>query len=144
MRPKNLKVENLRDLSDERWHNHDRMHIDLAVNLKEYKETSNAWRASLLDLRGTFLPRAEYEAEHRATQADFGASVKEVTLASAATAAATESRISLLEDFVKTSKVRDETARSFFSNGRNIALFVVAVISTILATLSVLDSRLPK
>lgn len=53
------KHDGEKELSEQKWKAHVEQHASIARNLAEYKIQSNEWRASLSDMRTTFVSNTE-------------------------------------------------------------------------------------
>ena len=134
-------------LDDERWRGHAESHKELASNLTNYKSDANEWRATLSDLRGNFLTKSEFDAEHRALRADLTGEIKALD----STVNSNRDRISALEtaratgeatDLVQATARADEQRHEDSSRARaqwmiGIAVAVTSIIVSMLVTVIV-------
>lgn len=134
-------------LDDERWAAHKESHAVVEQSLRDYKRDANEWRASLADLRLTFIPRAEVQSEQRALEAKLHGEVQALaTLLSTLDARATVNRDDIkslatdLRAVSATTVVERDARRGLLSDGRSVFLLIIATIGVLLAILD----RLPK
>ncbi len=116
-------------LATERWIAHHEVHTSVAEALRDYKRDANEWRSTLTDLRGAFVARAEYVAEHRALDAKLHG---EIT-ANQARLEALDAKLDLVERAIQSINDREVTTRSVLSNGRNAILLALAIIGGVIS-----------
>jgi len=122
-------------LDVERWHSHAAAHEVVADALREYKKDSNEWRQTLTDLRGTFIPKAEYMAEHRGLDAKLHGEVEKL----AAFVATMDSRLDVLTSDLKDVHTEQTARRSVWSDGRNILITVSLAFGIVASALLLID-----
>lgn len=120
------RIAGQKALELEHWTSHDRVHIELARSLSEYKRESNEWRATISDLRAAFVLKTEYQAKHDGLRAELFAEVKP-----------TEARIANVETWQLARDARERGVTSTLTAQRAIFLIVGSIIGTILAAVSV-------
>lgn len=127
-------------LAVERWSAHRAVHEQVAESLNEYKVSANEWRQTLLDVRGTFIPKAEYQAEHRGLEAKIHGEIERV-LAKVETL---DARIDVLSSDVKDIHVEQTARRSVFSDSRNLIVTISLIFGIIASVLLLIDRFVPK
>jgi hypothetical protein len=124
---------------NERWVAHREVHTVVAESLKEYKRDANEWRATLTDLRTTFMPKAEFASEHRALDAKLHGEI--VTLA--AKLDTLDARLDQAISEIKDARVEAGARRGVFSDTRNVISAAALVFGIIVSGLLILDRLRP-
>lgn len=138
------------DLEAEKWNGHKEQHLDLARSLREYKAEANEWRQTLADLRVTFIPKAEFQSEHRALEAKLLGEIASLTTK----VDTLDQRVDTNRDDTKTVatdlrtglatiNTEQSARRGVFSDGRNVLATVGLVFGLVASALLIID-RLPK
>jgi uncharacterized coiled-coil DUF342 family protein len=117
-------VDGLQVLANERWEAHKDRHAELAQSLTEYKSEANEWRATLQDLRLTFIPKAEFQSEHRALEAQIRGLINN----NSTLIAALDARMDSVERAIQSINDREITTRSILSSGRNLIILSFTII----------------
>ena len=120
----NDHVDGLQLLANERWDAHKSQHSELANSLRDYKVESNEWRATLSDLRITFIPKAEFQSEHRALEAKLSGLIQN----NATLIATLDARLDSVERAIQSINDREVTTRSVLSSGRNLIVVAFTII----------------
>jgi hypothetical protein len=124
-------------LASERWEAHRAVHDSVAESLRDYKRDANEWRATLTDLRTTFIPKGEYQAEHRSLESKLHA---EIT-AEAGRTNALDARLDIIEKQIQTITDREVTTRGVLSSGRNVIVLAFTVMGGLIALAVYLNPR---
>ncbi len=132
-------LADLDKLEVERWEAHRAVHEAVAESLRDYKRDANEWRASLIDLRSTFIPKAEFMSEHRALDAKLHGEIQ----ALAGTVATLDSRLDTAQGDIKDTRTEQIARRTVFSDTRSVLAGVAALGGLIVTVLLILD-RLSK
>jgi hypothetical protein len=120
---------------DERWSAHKDSHVTVAESLRDYKRDANEWRASLSDLRQTFIPRSEFGSGHRALEAKLHTEI----VALAGVVAALDAKVDVNTSDIKDTKVEAATRRSVFSDTRSIVTVVGLALGIAISALLLID-----
>lgn len=96
---------------DERWEGHKDKHLTDAETLRDYKTAANEWRATLADVRGSMLSRAEWVAEHKALVATTASDIDRL-----------EVRMGAIERSQQTMTDRQLVTRDNFGTIRNLVV----------------------
>lgn len=128
-----------RELEVERWLAHKEAHAVIEQSLRDYKRDANEWRATVQDLRLTFIPKAEFLSEHRALDAKLHGEVQAV----AAITSQLDQRVDANTQDIKTGATEKEARRGVFSDSRNVVT-MAGVLFGLLASLLLILDRLPK
>ena len=134
-----MRIDGLVRLADERWIAHKEAHEAVEQSLRDYKRDANEWRATLADLRGTFLPKNEFSSEHRALDAKLHGEIQ----ALAGIVATLDSRIDTNTGDLRTLNTEQQARRGLFSDTRSIITAIVAIIGGIATFLLILDRLRP-
>ena len=126
-------------LDDERWTAHKSVHEVVAESLRDYKRDANEWRATLSDLRGTFIPKAEFQSEHRAQYAALHGEIEKL----AGIVAALDTRLDVVTGDLKDVHTEQSARRSVFTDSRNIIATLGLLFGIIASALLVLDRLTP-
>jgi hypothetical protein len=116
-------------LAAERWNSHRAVHDQVAESLRDYKKDANEWRATLTDLRTTFIPKAEYLAEHRGLEGKILA----LLATQESRISALDSRLDSVESSIQTINDREATTRGVLSSGRNVIALAFTVLGSLIA-----------
>ncbi len=116
-------------LATERWLAHHEVHTSVAESLRDYKRDANEWRATLSDLRTSFVSRAEYLAEHRALDAKLHGEISSI----AAKLEALDTRVDAVERAIQSINDREVTTRGVLSNGRNLILLMLSIMGGLIS-----------
>ncbi len=122
-------------LATERWEAHRAVHEAVAESLREYKRDANEWRSSLIDLRSTFIPKAEYQAEHRALDAKLHGEVEKL----ASIVATLDTRVDTNTSDIKDARVETQGRRSVFSDTRSVLTTLGITVGVVVSVLLILD-----
>jgi len=133
------RLDDHTELAKERWEAHRAVHDAVAESLRDYKRDANEWRATLSDLRITFIPKAEYLAEHRALEAKMHGEIQ----ALASLVAGLDTRIDVNTSDIKDTRTEQIGRRSVFSDTRNLLATIGVGIGVVISVLLILD-RLQK
>jgi hypothetical protein len=128
-------LADLDKLELERWEAHRAVHEAVAESLHDYKRDANEWRATLLDLRGTFIPKAEFMSEHRALDAKLHGEIQ----ALAGMVATLDSRLDTAQGDIKDTRTEQIARRSVFSDTRSIIAGLAAVAGLVVTFLLIFD-----
>ena len=123
----------------ERWNAHRAAHDVVAEALRDYKRDANEWRQTLTDLRGSFIPKAEYAAEHRALDSKLHGEVERV----ASKVESIDTKVDVNSGDIKDLHTEQAARRSVFSDSRNIVA-TIGIIIGVIATVMLLLDRLPR
>ncbi len=135
----NQKIDGLQVLANERWEAHNGRHEELAQSLRDYKSESNEWRATLSDLRLTFMPRSESESENKALEAQFTGLINtNSTLVSAL-----DARLDTVERAVQTINDRQIATRSVFADSRNVLATAGIIFGAVASAILIFDRLHP-
>jgi len=135
----NTKLADHAAFDDERWVAHKEVHQAVAESLKEYKREANEWRQTLSDLRTTFMPKAEFQSEHRALDAKLHGEI----VAVASKLEQLDARLDVAVGDIKDAQIETRTRRGVFSDSRNIVTVIAAIIGAIATFLLILDRVVP-
>ena len=124
---------------DERWNAHFNVHEAVADSLRDYKKDANEWRATLSDLRGTFIPKAEFQSEHRAQYAALHGEIEKL----AGIVSALDTRLDVVTSDLKDVHTEQQARRSVFTDSRNIIATLGLLFGIIASALLVLDRLTP-
>lgn len=122
-------------LALERWTAHRREHETVAESLRDYKHDANEWRSTLQDLRLTFIPKAEFQSEHRALDAKLHGEIQ----ALAGIVNTIDARLDQAQGDIKTQATESSARRSVFSDSRNVLATAGIVFGLIATALLILD-----
>jgi hypothetical protein len=137
-------------LATERWTAHRDVHEVVAESLREYKRDANEWRQTLADLRSTFIPKAEYQAEHRALEAKLHGETDSLSsilhgeiekLASIVNAL--DIRIDSNTSDIKDARVESLGRRSVFTDTRSVLTVLGIVLGAVATGLLIIDRLRP-
>lgn len=129
------RIAGQKALEVEHWTSHDRVHIELARSLAEYKRESNEWRATIADLRGAFLLKTEFQAKHDGLRAELFAEVRPL-----------EARLATAESWQIARDGRERGVTTTLTSQRSVLLVVGSIIGTVfaLASLATLVASIAK
>ena len=133
------RIDGIQALTEERWDAHKVTHEVVAESLRDYKRDANEWRSTLSDLRLTFIPKAEFQSEHRALDAKLHGEIQ----ALASLVSTLDTRIDANTADIKTAGTEQQARRSVFSDSRNI-LATAGIVFGLIATALLLLDRMPK
>lgn len=119
------RIGSQKALSIERWVAHDFVHQELARSLTEYKREANEWRATIADLRGSFVLKTEYAAKHDGLRAELFSEIKPI-----------ETRLTSVETWQLARDSRERGVTSTLTAQRAVVLVVGAILGTILTVAS--------
>jgi hypothetical protein len=122
-------------LASERWMAHREVHTVVEQSLRDYKRDANEWRATLADLRGTFIPKAEFVAEHRALEAKLHGEIERL----ASILVTLDVRIDGNTADIKDIRVEATGRRSVFTDGRSLLTTLGIGIGIVASILLILD-----
>jgi hypothetical protein len=122
-------------LATERWLAHREVHAVVEQSLRDYKRDANEWRATLADLRSTFIPKAEFVAEHRALEAKLHGEIEKL----AGVVSAIDVRVDANTGDLKDSRVETTARRSVFSDTRSVLSMIAIIVGAVLSFLVLLD-----
>ena len=128
-------LSDLDKLELERWEAHRATHEVVAEALRDYKRDANEWRSTLADLRGTFIPKAEFMSEHRALDSKFHGELQAV-LAKIDTL---DSRLDVAQGDIKDTRTEQIARRSVFTDTRSLVAGVAGAVGLVLTVLLILD-----
>jgi len=123
------------ELAAERWEAHRAVHDAVAESLRDYKRDANEWRATLSDLRSTFIPKAEFMSEHRALEAKLHGEIQALT----GLVNALDVRIDTNTGDIKDTRTEQVARRGVFADTRNIVAALALVFGVIASGLLLLD-----
>ena len=133
-------------LDDERWESHKEVHSVVEQSLRDYKRDANEWRASLADLRLTFIPKAEFQSEHRALDAKVTGELATMESRINGKLAAMEQLVTALDvrvdnntSDIKTNATEQTARRGIFSDTRSVMTTAAILVGAILSLLLILD-----
>ncbi len=128
-------LADLDKLEVERWESHRAVHEAVAESLRDYKRDANEWRATLQDLRLTFIPKAEYLAEHRALEAKLHGEIQTLS-----------GRVQTLDDKVdinageiKDTRTEQIARRSVFTDTRTLITALAGLAGLIVTVFLIVD-----
>ena len=125
-------------IAEERWSAHRHQHEAVAESLREYKTDANEWRRTLSDLRGTFIPKAEFLADHRTLEATLRGEIEKLS----SKWDAMDVRLDGISSDLKDLRAEQLGRRSLFSDSRNV-LTAAGVLFGIIASMLLIVDRLP-
>jgi hypothetical protein len=128
-------LADLDKLEVERWESHRLVHEAVAESLRDYKRDANEWRATLADLRGTFLPKPEFQSEHRALEAKLRGEIA----ALAGKIETLDNRVDVAQGDIKDTRTEQIARRSVFSDTRSIIAGLAAVAGLVVTFLLIFD-----
>lgn len=123
------------ELADERWSAHKEAHGVVEQSLRDYKRDANEWRASLADLRLTFIPKAEFQSEHRALDAKLHGEIQGLS----AVVASLDARLDVVTAETREATTERIGRRSVFSDSRNVVASISLVFGIIASLLLLID-----
>ena len=135
----NGRIDGHINVENERWIGHKEQHSDLAHSLSEYKSEANEWRQTLSDLRLTFIPKAEFQSEHRALDAKLAGQIASLTTK----LEALDTRVDVNTTDIKTGNTEQSARRGVFSDTRNVLATAGIIFGAAASALLIID-RLPK
>ncbi len=135
----NGRIDGHINVENERWIGHKEQHSDLAHSLQEYKSEANEWRSTLSDLRLTFIPKAEFQSEHRALEAKLLGEISSLTTKFETL----DQRVDANTSDIKTGATEQSARRGVFSDSRNVLATVGIIFGAVASALLIID-RLPK
>ncbi len=128
-------LSDLDKLELERWESHRQVHEAVAESLRDYKRDANEWRSTLQDLRLTFIPKAEYMANHSALEAKLHGEIQ--------TLAGKVDQIDVTVDTarsdIKETRTEQLARRSVFSDTRSVVAAFAAIAGLIVTLLLIID-----
>ena len=122
----------------ERWNAHRAAHDVVAEALRDYKRDANEWRSTLSDLRGSFIPKAEFSSEHRALDAKLHGEIERT----AGKVEALDTKVDANTSDIKDLHTEQSARRSVFSDSRNIVA-TIGILVGVLASILLLLDRFP-
>jgi len=128
-------LADLDKLETERWEGHRAVHEAVAESLRDYKRDANEWRATLADLRGTFLPKNEFQSEHRALDAKLHGEIQ----ALAGKVDTLDTRLDGAVGDIKDTRTEQVARRSVFSDTRTVITGLAAAAGLAVTMLLILD-----
>jgi gamma-glutamyl:cysteine ligase YbdK (ATP-grasp superfamily) len=128
-------LADLDKLEMERWESHRAVHEAVAESLRDYKRDANEWRATLADLRGTFIPKAEFQSEHRALDSKFHGEMQALH----AKIDTLDQRLDTAQGEIKDTRTEQLARRSVFSDTRSIIAGLAAVAGLVVTFLLIFD-----
>lgn len=123
------------EVSEERWAAHKASHEVIEQSLRDYKVDANEWRATLNDLRMSFLPKNEFLSEHRALDAKMHGEV----VALASKVEALDVRVDQNTAEIKTTTTEQMARRSVFTDSRNVVAMIALLFGIVASALLLLD-----
>jgi hypothetical protein len=129
------RLDDHTELAKERWEAHRAVHEAVAESLRDYKRDANEWRATLSDLRVTFIPKAEFQSEHRALEAKLHGEVATLT----GIVNALDLRVDSNTSDIKDTRTEQVARRSVFSDSRNLIATAGLVFGIVASALLILD-----
>jgi chromosome segregation ATPase len=127
----NTRFHDHQELATERWSAHREVHAVVAESLREYKKDANEWRSTLQDLRLTFIPKAEYLAEHRALEAKLHGEISNLV----SKLDTLDTRVDLNSSNIQSINDQDKTTKNVLTNGRNAILLALSIIGGLIGLL---------
>lgn len=115
-------------LDDERWRAHDRLHIELARALSEYKTQANEWRTTLNDLRLNLVTKAEYEAKHESLRSELVSELRPI-----------DAKVDTAREWQTARDARERGVTNTLSVQRTLLLVVGSIVGTIIGIASLVD-----
>ncbi len=131
----NGRIDGHINVENERWVGHKEQHADLARSLSEYKSDANEWRSTLSDLRITFIPKAEFQSEHRALEAKLLGEIASLTTK----VETLDSRVDANTTDIKTGNTEQTARRGVFSDTRNVLATAGIIFGAVASVLLILD-----
>ncbi len=128
-------LADLDKLELERWEAHRQVHEAVAESLRDYKRDANEWRATLADLRSTFIPKAEFMSEHRALEAKLQGEI----LAVNTKFDQLDARVDIAQGDIKDTRTEQIARRSVFQDTRSVIAAVAAAAGLFVTILLILD-----
>jgi len=122
-------------LEVERWYAHKAVHDAVAESLRDYKRDANEWRQTLLDLRSTFIPKAEFQSEHRALDAKLHGEIQSL----AGRIETLDNRLDTAQGDIKDTRTEQIARRTVFSDTRSVVAGIAALGGLIVTVLLILD-----
>ncbi len=135
----NQKIDGLQVLANERWEAHKGQHDELAQSLRDYKSESNEWRATLSDLRLTFIPKAEAESESRALEAQ----VTGLINTNSTLISTLDGRLDTVERAIQSISDRQLATRSVFADSRNVLATAGVIFGAVASAILIFDRLHP-
>ncbi len=132
-------LADLDKLELERWESHRAVHEAVAESLRDYKRDANEWRATVADLRGTFVPKAEFLSEHRALDAKLHGEV----VALAGRLETLDARVDVNTGDIKDTRTEQVARRGVFSDTRSVLAGFAAIAGLVISALLILDRIRP-
>jgi len=119
------RIASQKAIAAEHWLAHDNVHIELARSLSDYKRESNEWRASLADLRNTFLAKSEFSAQHNALRSELLGEIKPL-----------EEKLGTAREWQTARDARERGVTQTLTTQRAILLIVGSIVGTMFAIAS--------
>ena len=132
-------LADLDKLELERWESHRLVHEAVAESLRDYKHDANEWRLTLADLRGTFIPKAEFLSEHRALEAKLHGEIQTLS----GIVSALDTTVDTVKGDVKETRIEQIARRSVFTDTRSVVA-AVAIMAGLVVTILILLDRFTK
>jgi hypothetical protein len=130
-----ILLADLDKLETERWEAHRAVHEAVAESLRDYKRDANEWRVTLSDLRSTFIPKAEFQSEHRALDAKLHGAIQ----ALGSRVETLDNRLDTAAGDIKDTRTEQVARRSVFSDTRTAITAVAALAGLVVTFLLILD-----
>jgi hypothetical protein len=128
-------LADLDKLEVERWEAHRAVHEAVAESLRDYKRDANEWRSTLQDLRLTFIPKAEYMAEHRALEAKLHGEIQALS----GKVQTLDDRVDINAGEIKETRIEQIARRSVFTDTRAVIAAIALVAGFIVTILLIID-----
>ena len=122
-------------LDDERWLAHAEVHRTDSITMRDYKREANEWRSTLSDLRLTFIPKAEFQSEHRALDAKLHGEISSL----AALVSTIDARVDANTAALVASSTEQTARRGVFSDSRNVLAAIGVAIGIVASALLLID-----
>jgi hypothetical protein len=127
-------------LEAERWEAHRAVHEAVAESLRDYKRDANEWRATLSDLRTTFIPKAEFQSEHRALEAKLHGEIQALS----GKYDTLDAKVDLAAGDIKDTRTEQIARRGVFADTRTLIGTAAVLIGLVISVLVILDRFGPK